>query len=95
MTKILNARLGRVGARLAHAGMLDLPTGPVSTWLETELERLGHLIEVSETTRRAVWSRLTDADLEWLVAIWGGDGEAGEAATMCRADPGGRPIASP
>ena len=95
MTKPFSRRLKRVAERLVHAGTLGLPAGPVWTWPEAELARLGHLIEVGETTRRAVWSRLTDSDLEWLVATLGGDGEAGEADAICGVDPGGRPIASP
>ncbi len=89
MTKPFNSRLGRVAERLVHAGTLDLPAGPVWTWSEAELARLGHLIGVGETIRQTVWSHLTDTDLEWLVATWGGDGEAGEADVICRADPGG------
>jgi hypothetical protein len=80
MTKPFNRRLERVAERLVHAGRLALPAGPVWTWSEAELAHLGHLIEVSETARRAAWSRLTDADLEWLAATWGGDAEAAVAA---------------
>jgi hypothetical protein len=80
MTRPFNRRLERVAERLVHAGRLVLPAGPVWTWPEADLARLRHLIEVSEKTRRAAWSRLTDADLEWLVATWGGDAEAAVAA---------------
>ena len=81
MTKSRAARLEQLAERLAHAEGLALPAGPVWTWPAAELERLGRLIDAGGAVRRAVWSRMTDADLEWMLAAWGDgaeDEEAGE-----------------
>jgi hypothetical protein len=80
VTKSRAARLERLAERLAHADGLALPAGPVWDWPAAELERLGCLIDASGAIRRAVWTRLTEADLEWMLAAWGGGAEAGEAA---------------
>ena len=79
VTKFRAARLERLAERLAHADGLGLPAGPVWTWSAPELDRLGRLIDADGAVRRAVWSRLTDADLEWIVAAWGDGDEAEEA----------------
>ncbi len=76
VTKSRAVRLDRLAERLAHADGLGLPPDPVWTWSVAELERLGRLIDAGGAVRRAVWSRLTDADLEWIVATWGGGAEA-------------------
>ena len=78
MTKFRAARLERLAERLAHADGLALPAGPVETWSAAELDRLGRLIDAGGAVRRAVWSPLTDADLEWIVATWGDGTEAVE-----------------
>jgi hypothetical protein len=81
VTKSHAARLERLAERLVHADGLGLPAGPVETWSAAELERLGRLIDVGGAVRRAVWSRLTDSDLEWMLAAWGDgadDEEAGD-----------------
>ena len=70
------ARLERAAERLACADGLALPAGPVWGWSAAGLERLGHLIDAGGAVRRTVWSRLPDADLEWMVATWGDDAEA-------------------
>ena len=70
------ARLERAAERLECADGLALPAGPVWGWSAAGLERLGHLIDAGGAVRRAAWSRLTDADLEWIVAAWGVDAEA-------------------
>ncbi len=84
MTKSRAARLEQLAERLAHADGLALPAGPVWTWSAAELERLGRLIDAGGAVRRAVWSRLTDADLEWIVATWGDGAEAEEWADQER-----------
>jgi hypothetical protein len=84
MMKSRSARLERLAERLVHADGLGLPAGPVWTWSVGELDRLAHLIEAGSAVRRAVWARLSDADLEWIVATWGGDGEVWGAADDVR-----------
>ena len=74
------ARLERLAERLAPTGGLGLPAGPVWTWPAAELERLARLIDAGDAVRRAVWSRMTDADLEWIVAEWGDGARAEEGA---------------
>ena len=78
--KSRSARLERLAERLAHPDGLGLPANPVWTWSAAELERLGRLIDAGGAVRRAVWSRLTDADLEWIVTTWGDGAEAEEEA---------------
>ncbi len=73
-------RLKRLAERLAPTGGLGLPAGPVWTWSAAELERLGRLIDAGGAVRRAVWARLTDADLEWIVATWGEGAEVEDGA---------------
>ena len=80
VTKSPAARLEWLAERLAHADGLALPAGPVWGWPAAELERLGRLIDAGSAMRRAVWARLTDADLEWIVATWG-DGAGAEEGT--------------
>jgi hypothetical protein len=80
MTKPRAARLERLAERLAHPDGLALPAGPVWKWPSVELERLGQVIDAGGAVRRAVWSRLTDADLEWMLAAWGGGAETEGAA---------------
>ena len=84
MTNARTARLELLAERLAHADGLGLPAGPVWTWSAAELERLGRLIDAGGAVRRAVWSRLTDADLEWIVATSGDGAEAEEWADQER-----------
>jgi hypothetical protein len=73
VTRSRAARLERLAERLARPDGLALPAGPVWTWPAAELERLARLIDTGGAIRRAVWSRLADADLEWIVAAWGSD----------------------
>ena len=84
MTKSRAARLERLAERLAHADGLGLPAGRVWTWPPAELERLASLVDAGGAQRRAVWARLTDADLEWIVTTWGesAEAEAGAAKTL-------------
>ncbi len=74
--RALDARLGRVLERLAGAGRLGFPAGPVEGWPEAELCRLGRMVEAGGAIRRAAWARLTDADLGWVSAFWLRDAEA-------------------
>ena len=74
--RALEARLGRVAERLAGAGGLRFPAGPVEGWPEAELRRLGRMVEAGGAVRRAAWARLTDADLRWVIAFWLGEAEA-------------------
>ena len=62
--------------RLAGAGRLHFPAGPVESWPEAELRRLGRMVEAGGAVRRAAWARLTDADLGWVSAFWLRDAEA-------------------
>ena len=80
VTKLRAARLERLAERLAHADGLGLPAGPVWTWSAPELGRLARLIDAGGAVRRAVWARLTDADLEWIVATWGEGAEVEDGA---------------
>ena len=74
--RALDARLGRVAARLAGAGGLGLPPGPVEGWPEAELHRLGCMVEAGGAVQRAAWARLSDADLEWVSAFWLAEADA-------------------
>ncbi len=74
--RALDARLGRVLERLAGAGRLGFPAGPVEGWPEAELRRLGRMVEAGGAVRQAAWARLTDADLGWVSAFWLRDAEA-------------------
>ncbi len=76
--RALEARLARVVGRLARAGGLGFPAGPVEGWPEAELRRLGLMVEAGGAIRRAAWARLTDADLRWAIAFWLGEAEAEE-----------------
>ncbi len=74
--RALDMRLERVLDRLAGAGGLGFPDGPVERWPEAELRRLGRMVEAGGAVQRAAWARLTDADLEWVAAFWLGEAEA-------------------
>ena len=78
--RALEVRLGRVVERLAAAGQFGFPAGPVEGWPAAELRRLGGMVEAGGALRRAAWARLTDADLEWAIALWLGEAKAGEGA---------------
>ena len=74
--RALEARLGRAVERLAGAGGLGFPAGPVEGWPGAELCRLGRMVEAGGAVQRAAWARLTDADVEWVAAFWLGETEA-------------------
>jgi hypothetical protein len=74
--RALEARLGRAVERLAGAGRLGFPAGPVEGWPEAELRRLGRMVEAGGAVQRAAWARLSDADLRWVAAFWLGEAEA-------------------
>jgi hypothetical protein len=76
--RALEARLGRVAEGLAGAGGPGLPAGPVEGWAPAELRRLERMIEAGGAVRQAAWTRLTDADLQWVIAFWLRDTEADE-----------------
>ncbi len=76
--RALEARLGRVAEGLVRAGGFTFPAGPVEGWPEAELRRLGCMVEAGGALRQAAWARLTDADLEWAMAFWFREAEAGE-----------------
>ena len=77
--RALDMRLGRVVDRLARAGGLGFPAGPVEGWPEAELRRLARMVEAGGAVRRAAWARLSDADLRWVGAFWLREAGAGEA----------------
>lgn len=74
--RALEVRLGRAVERLAAAGQVGFPAGPVAGWPEAELRRLGCMVEAGGAVRRAAWARLTDADLRWAMAFWLGEADA-------------------
>ena len=74
--RALAARLGRVADRLAGAGALRFPAGPVEGWPGAELRRLGRMVVAGGALQRAAWARLSDADLRWAIAFWLGEAEA-------------------
>ena len=74
--RALEARLGRAVERLAGAGGLGFPAGPVEDWPEAELRRLVRMVEAGGAVQRAAWARLTDADLRWAIAFWRGEVES-------------------
>jgi hypothetical protein len=74
--RALEARVGRVVERLAGAGRLGFPAGPVEDWPEAELRRLGRMVEAGGAVRKAAWARLTDTDLRRVAAFWLGGTEA-------------------
>ena len=74
--RALEARLGQVAERLAGAGGLRFPAGPVEGWPEAELRRLVRMVEAGGAVQRAAWARLSDADLRWVIAFWLGEAEA-------------------
>jgi hypothetical protein len=76
VSRALDVRLGRAARALSHAGGLRFPAGPVEGWPEAELRRLGRMVEAGGAVRRAAWARLTDADLEWVIAFWLSNDEA-------------------
>ncbi len=76
--RALEARLGRAVERLAGAGGLGFPAGPVEGWPVAELRRLGRIVEAGGAVRLAAWARLTDADLRWALAFWLGEAGAEE-----------------
>ncbi len=76
MRKALDARLGRVVERLARAGRLGFPVGPLENWPEAELRRLDRMITAGGAVGRAALARLTDADLQWIVDSCPADEEA-------------------
>ncbi len=78
--RALEARLGRVVDRLAGAGGLRFPTGPVEGWPEVELRRLKRMVAAGGAVQRAAWARLTNADLQWVSNFWLGEAEAEETA---------------
>ena len=88
----LDMRLGRVVDRLARAGGLGFPAGPVEGWPEAELRRLGRMVEAGGALQRAALARLTDADLQWMAASDDcSHVEANEAAAAAGGvGPGGR-----
>ena len=73
MTASLRRRLRGVGAVMARAGRIHLPSGPATGWSEDDVARVGTLID---TCGRALLARLDDEDLTALAARW--DGEQGE-----------------
>ena len=74
--RALDMRLGRVVDRLAGAGRLGFPAGPVEGWPEAELHRLARMVEAGGVVGRAAWARLSDRDLRWVAAFWLDEAEA-------------------
>src|SRR5215203_4057965 len=88
VSRALDARLGRLVERLAGAGRLGLPAGPVEGWPGAGLRRLERMVNAGGALQRAAWARLTDADLQWVSAFWLGDDES-EEVVGSGVDPGG------
>ncbi len=84
--RALEARLGRAVERLAGAGRLGFPAGPVEGWPEAELRRLALMVEAGGAVQRAAWARLTDVDLRWVSAFWLAAAEAGGMSAGSAAD---------
>jgi hypothetical protein len=80
VSRALDARLGQAVERLARAGRLGFPIGPLEGWPEAELHRFQRMIELGGSIERAAWTRLTIADLQWLIDSAPDDTE-GAAAT--------------
>ncbi len=65
MTAALHRKLKVVGAALAEAGRIRLPSGPAAGWSADDAARVGTLIDVCGA---AVLARLDDRDLAVLCA---------------------------
>ena len=74
--RALEARLGRVAARMAGAGGFRFPPSPVERWPAAEVRRLARMVEAGGAVQRAAWARLSDGDLRWVAAFWLGEAEA-------------------
>ena len=64
--------------RLAGAGRLCFPAGPVEGWPAAELRWLARMVEAGGALQRAAWARLSDGDLRRVAAFWLGEAEADE-----------------
>jgi hypothetical protein len=67
MRRVLDARLGRVVERLERAGRLGFPVGPLESWPGADFHRLERMIEAGGRIEQAAWTRLTTADLRWMI----------------------------
>ena len=73
MSVVLHRRLRVVGAALARACRIHLPSGPATGWSADDAARVGTLIDVCGA---AVLARLEDRDLAVLCArLRGGEQE--------------------
>ncbi len=63
MTAVSRRKLRVVGAALAKAGRIHLPSGPAAGWSEDDVARAGVLLD---TCGVAVLARLNDEDLTAL-----------------------------
>ena len=94
MSRALGARVAPVAGRLGRAGGFRWPAGPLEGWPEGALDRLERLMAAGGGLHVAA-ARLTDADLEWLIASGCGDAGAEGAAAAIGVGPGGAPCARP
>jgi hypothetical protein len=93
MRRALEVRLGRVVERLERVNRLGFPVGPLEGWPEADFHRLERMIEAGGSAERAAWTRLTIADLQWLIDSGPDHAEAEEAAVSGGTGHGGRPCA--
>ncbi len=94
MSRALGARVARLAERLGRAGGFRWPAGPVGSWPGGEQDRLVRLMAAGGGLDWAATERLTDADLDWLIASGCGDAGAERAAAAGGVGPG-RCTASP
>ncbi len=95
MSRALGARVARLAERLGRAGGFRWPAGPVGSWPGGEQDRLVRLMAAGGGLDWAAAPRLTDADLEWLIASGCGDAGAEEAAAAGGVGHGRAPCARP
>ncbi len=95
MSRARGACLARLADRRGRAGAFRWPAGPLESWPEGEQDRLVRLMAAGGGLDWVAAPRLTDADLEWLIASGGGDAGAEEAAAAGGVGPGRAPCARP
>ena len=95
MSRALGARVARPAERLGRAGGFRWPAGPLESWPEGEQDRLVRLMAAGGGLDCAATARLTDADLEWLIASGCGDAGSEEAAAAGSVGPERAPCARP
>ncbi|MGL4362254.1 MAG: ABC transporter substrate-binding protein [Cellulosilyticaceae bacterium] len=61
----------RIEVGIPGQGTMDHPTAPVLTQMKTELEKLGGVLEISDTDSTIFFDRLNNSDWDMWVAAWG------------------------